>query len=85
MFQKDIVEQNVWNKLRCYWEHVEKDIGNLGEHVMNPLGKLWGNVLNLQSKNLAQIIKVVISPNHQKNNKNHFNLHKIVGGYLFQT
>ncbi len=52
---------------------------------MNPLGMLWENVLDLQSKDLAQINKTIISPNHQKNNKNNFNLHKIVGGYLSQT
>lgn len=51
---------------------------------MNPLGMLWGNVLNLQSKDLAQINKAIISPNHPKT-KTHFNLHKIIGGYLSQT
>jgi hypothetical protein len=52
---------------------------------MNPLEMLWENVLNLQLKDLAQISKAIISLNHQKHNKNHFNLHKIVGGCLSQT
>jgi hypothetical protein len=64
---------------------LKKTLGTWGEHVMNPLGMLWENVLNLQSKDLAQISKAIISLNHQKNNKNHFNLHKIVGGCLSQT
>jgi hypothetical protein len=33
---------------------------------MNPLGMLWGNVLNLQSKDLAQINKAILSPNQQQ-------------------
>ncbi len=28
--------QNICNKMRCYWEHVEEQIGNLG----NMLGSL---------------------------------------------
>jgi hypothetical protein len=44
----------------------KKTLGTWGEHVMNPLGMLWGNVLNLQPKDLAQINKAIISPNHQK-------------------
>jgi hypothetical protein len=64
---------------------LKKALGTWREHVMNPLGMLWENVLDLQSKDLAQINKTIISPNHQKNNKNNFNLHKIVGGYLSQT
>jgi hypothetical protein len=23
-------QQSIWNKVRCYWEHVEEDIGKLG-------------------------------------------------------
>jgi hypothetical protein len=41
-FQKDIVGQNVWNKLRCYWEHVEKDIGNLRGTCYEPIGNVMG-------------------------------------------
>jgi hypothetical protein len=64
---------------------LKKTLGTWGEHVMNPLEMLWENVLNLQLKDLAQISKAIISLNHQKHNKNHFNLHKIVGGCLSQT
>jgi hypothetical protein len=45
---------------------LKKTLGTWGERVMNPLGTLWGNVLNLQSKDLAQINKAIISPNHKK-------------------
>jgi hypothetical protein len=35
------VEQNICNKMRCYWEHVEEQIGNLGNMLGSQMAIEW--------------------------------------------
>ncbi len=47
-FQENNVGQSIWYKVRCYWEHVEEDIGNM-ENMFGSHWELEGNTLGTKS------------------------------------
>jgi hypothetical protein len=43
--QKENLGQRIWDKVRCYWEHVEEHIGNMRNMLVNwqlDENRVWG-------------------------------------------
>jgi Zn-finger protein len=41
IYKKTRFGQSIWDKVRCYWEHVEEHLENSGNILKNPLKTWW--------------------------------------------